>query len=292
MAAGRKVDQGKMATADGGLFEMESGEENDEEDDNDKRGFGDKAKKRKASRLEREPEERKERYVLGMKAETKADGVFGDPYKVGKFVEEKVGKVKSVRITNGGIVIIECRDVDQLYRALNITRFGDITVDTFILGNEGSSRRKGVISGVPLNVKPDIFEDVEGVWIARRMTRYREGQREDTKSICLTFNGEIPERIYVDYMTYRVRPYERGPIRCYCCQDYGHVASVCRRARKCGRCGKEGCSDECKAEVPKCLHCSGSHYVGSADCPKRREEAKVNRIRVEKSLICGGCEIE
>ena len=98
---------------------------------------------------------------------------------------------------------------------------------------------KGVISGVPLDIKPDMFvEEVEGVCEARRLSRYREGQREQTKSICLTFEGELPERIDVHYVTYRVRTY-RGPIRCFCCQEYGHVASLCRGVRRCGRCGGE-----------------------------------------------------
>ena len=86
------------------------------------------------------------------------------------------------------------------------------------------------------------------------------------------------------YVTYRVRTYDRGPIRCFCCQEYGHVASVCRRVRRCGRCGGEGCKEECGTEDPKCLHCKGSHVVGSAECPKRKEEVEVNRIRVEKGI--------
>ena len=122
-------------------------------------------------------------------------------------------------------------------------------------------RRRGVISGVPLTVKMEaILDDVDGVCDAKRLTRFREGIREETTSICITFEGSsLPERIYFEYLCYRVRPYERAPLRCFCCQQYGHVAAVCRGSKRCGRCGKESCKEECKEreEPAKCLHCGG-----------------------------------
>ena len=102
----------------------------------------------------------------------------------------------------------------------------------------------------------------------------------------ITFTGELPERVYVDYVTYKVRPFEKGPLRCYCCQAYGHAAAVCRGVRKCGRCGEERCNEECKTErsEPTCIHCKGAHYAGSAQCPKRKREERVRRVRVESGI--------
>ena len=274
-----------MACArNGGSFEMGSGgeEECGDEAEDDKRGSRDRKRKKEGSNSESENEEG--RYVIGMRAEGKVDGVFANPQEVGKFIEKRVGKVKSVRVNRSGTVIIECRDFDQSYRALNVYSYGDIRVNTFPLGEGGYRRRKGVISGVPLTVKPAVFKQVDGVLEAKRMSRYREGQREETLSICLTFKEELPERIYVEYMTYRVRPFERAPIRCFCCQEYGHTAAVCRRERRCGRCGKEKCNEECKTEEPVCLHCKGNHYVGSAECPERKKETKVKEIGVERRV--------
>ena len=86
-------------------------------------------------------------------------------------------------------------------------------------------------------------------------------------------------------MSYRVRPYERGPLRCYCCQQYGHVAAVCRGNKVCGRCGKENCKEECKEkEKAECIHCGGDHYAGSAQCPRTIKEVKVNRMRTERRV--------
>ena len=79
--------------------------------------------------------------------------------------------------------------------------------------------------------------------------------------------------MYLDYVSYRVRAFERGPLRCYWCQEYGHVAEVCRRGRnRCRRCGKEGCSEEdCKLTVEQavCLHCEGNHEAGAKQCERR-----------------------
>ena len=45
-----------------------------------------------------------ERFVVGMRAEIIANGVFENPLEVGKFIEKKVGRVDSVRITRSGVV--------------------------------------------------------------------------------------------------------------------------------------------------------------------------------------------
>ena len=38
-----------------------------------------------------------------------------------------------------------------------------------------------------------------------------------------------------------MRAFERGPLRYYCCQDYGHVGAVCRRGmHRCTGVGGEG----------------------------------------------------
>lgn len=86
-----------------------------------------------------------------------------------------------------------------------------------------------------------------------------------------------------------VRPYERAPLRGFCCQEYGHVAAVWRGVRRCGRCGqgqRRSLWGECEEdeEEAKCFHCEGSQNAGSAKCPDRREGVKVDKIRAEGRL--------
>ena len=235
-------------------------------------------RERKRKRSESNMSEDKREYMVGMIAGVQKDGVFSEPQKVGKFVEKSIGKVVLVRITRTGMVIIQCKDEEQEEKAIQMTTFGKCPVKCFRLG--GRERRRGVIS-VPLTVKENVFLQVSGVSEVRRLTRFKNGEREKTNSVQVIFKGnELPERIYCDYMSYRVRPYVRAPLRCFRCQDYGHVAAVCGNNIHCGRCGKDNCSmEKCKEEQARCLHCSGNHFTGAAECPRKIQEAEVAKIR-------------
>ena len=82
-------------------------------------------------------------------------------------------------------------------------------------------------------------------------------------SVLIEFGEELPERVFLDYVSYRVRAFERGPLRCYWCQDYGHVAAVCRRtgAGDVGRTGAQKKTD-LTIEQAVCIHCKSNHEVG------------------------------
>ena len=59
--------------------------------------------------------------------------------------------------------------------------------------------------------------------------------------------------------------------RCFKCQAYGHIASVCKNANKCGKCSREHETRDCKAapENAKCANCKGKHVSGSSTCPEQ-----------------------
>ena len=147
---------------------------------------------------------------------------------------------------------------------------------------------KGVISGVPLNVEAESFLEVEGVCGAKRLKSYREGKERESLSVLMEFGEELPESVFLDYVSYRVRAFERGPLRCYWCQDYGHVAAVCRRGRnRCRRCGKDGCSvEDCELTIEQavCIHCKSNHKVGAKKCQRRRMECEVERTRAANKM--------
>ena len=85
-----------------------------------------------------------------------------------------------------------------------------------------------------------------------------------------------------------MRAFERGPLSCYWCQAYGHVAAVCRRGRnRCRRCGKEVCSEEeCELteEQAVCLHCCCNHETGAKQCERRIKESEIERTRVTSKI--------
>ena len=55
------------------------------------------------------------------------------------------------------------------------------------------------------------------------------------------------------------------PVRCYNCQEFGHVAAICKSLQKCENCAEDHsglCSSVCK-----CANCGNSHPSSSASCP-------------------------
>ena len=122
-----------MAAADGGgRFEMESVSEfsavSEEEDTRLKEN-----KKRKINE-ESDHQEDEENYTIGIVAERQIDGIFSDPHAVAKFVVKNLGKVNSVRVSRRGVIIVECKNSDQVSRALNIYKFGECPLEVFRLG--------------------------------------------------------------------------------------------------------------------------------------------------------------
>nr|XP_029709077.1 uncharacterized protein LOC115255263 [Aedes albopictus] len=83
-----------------------------------------------------------------------------------------------------------------------------------------------------------------------------------------------------------VRKYYSSPVICYNCGFYGHSRKFCKQNGICLHCSTthhvpEG--EKCHNE-PKCLHCEGSHPVSSRDCPRYKEEDKIQRLKVDLGI--------
>ncbi|KAK7930877.1 hypothetical protein WMY93_007272 [Mugilogobius chulae] len=255
-------------------------ERNSKEDN----GYKKKKKKRPLSDTSSE-----ESYLVGMVALDREDGLFSNQHEVGKYVGEMVGDVRSVTVTRSGVVIIDCKSVCQRKNALDICAFEKgnqlFRVNCFVF--DKTAKKKGVVSGVPVAFDEELFLSVDGVCGVRRLMRTVNGERDLSTSVCLSFREGMPDRVYLDYICYRVRPFERGPLRCFACQEYGHVASVCRGVRRCYRCGMSDCLNESCArqgKEPKCVHCKGNHSAGASSCPRRVSEEKICDLRVNANL--------
>ena len=125
-------DMGMASASAGGRFEMESVSEvsavSEAEDTREKEN-----KKRKINE-ESDHQEDEEDYVIGIVAERQINGIFSDPHAVAMFVVKKLGKVKSVRVTRRGVVVVECKNLDQVSKAMHIYQFGECPLEVFQLG--------------------------------------------------------------------------------------------------------------------------------------------------------------
>lgn len=119
-----------------------------------------------------------------------------------------------VTITRSGF-IIECVSKQQQDELLRIKEYEDhSSLNCFLLWSE--IKKKGVTSGVPLLVEDESFQSTEDVCEARKLTIFQQTEKEESNLVCLTFVGELPEKIYLDYICYRVRLCETAPLTCCC----------------------------------------------------------------------------
>ena len=84
------------------------------------------------------------------------------------------------------------------------------------------------------------------------------------------------------------------------CQGFNHVAKDCKNEVKCLRCAGSHKSTECPNKnqdnlVVKCTNCKGDHASVSKDCPKFKEQlkiqtekAKTRQKKVQNSLVVRG----
>ena len=73
----------------------------------------------------------------------------------------------------------------------------------------------------------------------------------------------------------------RGEVLCFRCSEYGHFQSECKAEQpKCGHCSGTHHKRHCKAreEASKCVNCDEQHPAGARDC-QVRVEAKATQLR-------------
>jgi hypothetical protein len=90
-------------------------------------------------------------------------------------------------------------------------------------------------------------------------------------------------RVDIDGETAFARPYERrvGPIRCFKCQQFNHVAAKCPSPQVvCSRCASAGHgSRECTSERIKCATCGGPHSTFDQGCRAYKMECEKTSSR-------------
>ena len=109
-----------------------------------------------------------------------------------------------------------------------------------------------------------------------------EFDQEQDMKIAL-FNG-----IYFGRICIRCEPFRPAPsiTQCYQCQGFNHVAKDCKSKVKCMRCAGPHKSSECPEKNkdsfnPKCTNCKGDHVAASRECPKYKEQYKIQTEKVK-----------
>lgn len=134
----------------------------------------------------------------------------------------------------------------------------------------------------------------DGVIAARRQVRHifhEDGSEEyiPLKNVILTFqsNKKLPLEINLGFATHKVHEYVEGPVQCYRCQRFGHLARSCRWSPRCKFCSGPHTLTECTARrQPKCANCDGPHAASHSLCPRKRSATRRFQASVLNDLRC------
>ena len=98
--------------------------------------------------------------------------------------------------------------------------------------------------------------------------------------------SRLNSKLYIGYLRCTVYPY-KPHIRCFHCQQHGHMKSKCKNNLCCAKCGGEHDTDKCTNIIVNCVNCANSadhkdacssHRADSYECPVfikyRREQTK------------------
>lgn len=202
-------------------------------------------------------------------------------------IKKKLGDVVLARVLRDSSLLIVCKSEEQKNTAMQISSIGKVAVsERKVVGERKGAR--GVITGIPLDEDLDKLKNSLGAGVisVKRMMRWGDGQRVQSMSVLLEFQGGVlPERVKVGCLSFPVREFVPPPLRCYKCQLYGHIAAVCRGKQKCYKCGGEHRIEECKENSQvKCCNCGGQHTVTYGGCEVRKKAVEIEKVKKENNI--------
>ena len=121
---------------------------------------------------------------------------------------------------------------------------------------------------------------------AKRLKTTRNGEKCHSLSVMIKIDEtKLPDRVFIGYISYEVRPYVPQPLRCCKCQKYGHVAAICEGKQRCGRCAGEHEYGKCEvgAEL-KCFNCGGEHSSAYHGCEANKKATEVQGINSTQGI--------
>ena len=152
---------------------------------------------------------------------------------------------------------------------------------------------------VAIGVHQTISEDDIKTELAKNNVIINKVQRlkfngQPTRKVVIQFENEQDMKIalfsgiYFGRMRIRCENYRTTPpvTQCYKCQGFNHVAKDCKSEQKCVRCAGAHKSTECpdkdkKSLKLKCSNCKGDHVASSRDCPKFKDQIKIQADRAK-----------
>lgn len=245
-----------------------------------------KKKKRKKSECEDSYHERDEYKLFIKLMQEGATFKEWNPIQLTKSLNKEMGEVRSAKILRNGQLLVFCENEEQLKKALSVKKFNGKVVQCTKAND--NRRTRGVITGVPANVTTEALKgNIKHVKVSevKRLKTKRDGEICNSLSVMIVFEEEqLPDRVFVGYMSYDVKLYIPPPLRCYKCQRFGHTAAVCRAKKRCSKCGGEHEYEDCDKDYKRCCNCGGEHSAAYQGCEFSKRAKEVQRVKVTQGI--------
>lgn len=156
----------------------------------------------------------------------------------------------------------------------------------------------------------EIIDSNEQIREIERLTRWDQTtmKRVNTDRYKITFKSRtIPERVNIGFLRFGVRQFYPLPRGCLACLRYDHLLKYCPQKEKsslCRKCGLDAGLNleestktgkrvqkmhKCQ-EPPQCPNCpqgQNEHGSASPDCPARKKEAMIIKLKIDQNLTYG-----
>lgn len=202
--------------------------------------------------------------------------------KAAKLIEQKIGKFKYAKYLSNKRLIIFVKDEKQLDRMLNTKVLNGERISTHVPGN--AAKLRGVIYDIPQDITMEVvMKEVRGgkVVKATRLQTKRNGVKEDSLSVLLEFEGEMPKKVIMGYFRFDVREFIPAPLRCFKCQRMGHTVLQCKGKMRCAKCGGEHEYGKCvEGTKIRCCNCGGEHSAAFGGCPVQQQAREAQKYKV------------
>ena len=200
---------------------------------------------------------------------------------------------KDVRVNSRrNIVAVELFE-NQLHlmgSLLQVTTFGKYSVKCS--QPPGDLICSGVIGPIDIDVSDEeimslvkCYSESSTIHSVKRLNRFNNTNtgtkgKEPSLSVKINFNGqELPTRVYIGSISFKVRRYNLPPLRCFKCQMFGHMANGCTREERCNICSGNHNMRDCTTNIVKCANCGASHSASSRNCPLNKEAVEIEKLR-------------
>ena len=190
-----------------------------------------------------------------------------------------VGNPREAIVLRGGDLSVTSIDLDQQKKLLSLDSIVNPTV-ICSLPNSSANNKNGVIFGVPIaDGELELLEALrdQGVTNVKRLPMKNRPEIA-SETVILTFETQLPERVKIAAMSYRVQVSIPNPYRCNRCGRLGHTTARCRASSEaCKTCNRQHQADQrCSFH---CINCNEDSPTSlDIECPAYKEMRKIIRM--------------